>query len=224
MGNKHVISAEARDVFGKKVRKFRRDGKVPGNIYGKTTEPTPVWFNAKELATLLKDVGESSLIEVKIGSDKTRPVIFRDLQHGLSFTNILHVDAQQVNLKEKIQVAVPVEITGESEAVTNGLGILETTTPEIEIEALPTDLPEAFVVDITALSEVGQKITVADLKVPNGVEILTDPETVVVAIVEQQVQEEEAAPVTEEQQVDGVAATEEKADGETDEKKEEESK
>ncbi len=219
MGNKHVISAEARDVFGKKVRKFRREGKIPGNIYGKTTEPTPIWFNAKELATLLKDVGESSLIEVKIGSDKTRPVIFRDLQHGLSFTNILHVDAQQVNLKEKIQVAVPVEITGESEAAAKGLGILETVTPEIEIEALPTDLPESFIVDITALVEVGQKITVADLKAPNGVEILTDPETVVIAIVEQHVQEEEVETKTEEQQIEGVAATEEKAEADT--KKEE---
>lgn len=210
MAARHTINAEKRDVFGKQINKFRKEGKVPGNIYGKVTDPTAVWFNEKDLENLLKEVSETALIDIIINGEKARPAVLRDVQHAVARKGIIHVDAQQVNLREKIQVAVPVEVTGESESVTKGTAIMETLTSEVEVEALPTDLPEAFTVDITSLAEPGDKIIVADLKVPQGVEILTEPETTLVALIEPQSQEEEeetAAAPDEAAQVDNVETT-----------------
>lgn len=212
MANRHVINAEKREVFGKKLSKYRKEGKIPGNIYGKTTDPTPIWFNSKEVDTLLKDVSETAFIDIKIGSEKARPVVLRDIQHHTIGRAIVHIDAQQVNLNEKIQVTVAIEITGESEAVTSELGILENALAEIEIEALPADIPESFIVDISPLVEVGQKITVADLKVPTGVEIITDAEATIVSIVEPQQAEEEVVEKTEAELIEGVEATAEKGE------------
>jgi len=218
MSQKHQITAEKREVFGKKINKYRKEGKVPGNIYGKTIEPLPVWFSSKELAQLLKGISESALIDIKIGDEKARPVIFRDIQHEFTSRTVVHVDAQQVNLKEKIVVNIPIEIVGQSELITKGDGILETTTSEVEVEALPTDLPEGFAIDISGLTEIGQKITVSQLSVPNGVQILTDPETVLVAIVNAAGAEEEPVATSEADQIDSVDASTAK-DGLKEEKK-----
>jgi len=107
----------------------------------------------------------------------------------------LHVDFRQVNLKEKVTANIPIEIIGESPAIKEKDGVLVTPLDEIEVEALPTDLPESIQVDISGLANIGDSITVADLKVGDKVEIQTDPETPIVLIQEQQAEEEEPEPV-----------------------------
>jgi large subunit ribosomal protein L25 len=219
MSNKHVLNVEKRDIVGKKVKAYRKTGKIPANIYGKGIDSISVWINEKMLQGLLKEVGESALIELTLeGDKKTRPVILREVTHDAYRPVIVHVNLQQVNLKEKLQIAIPVEITGESQAVNDGKGILQTAVSEIEVEALPTDLPESIVIDVSGLAEVGDHILVKDIKVIKGVEIITDPDEVVVSIVEPQAEEPEAAaPVSEADQVASVEASEEGAEEKTEE-------
>ena len=208
MSTKHILKAEKRETFGKALAQHRALGKIPGNIYGNIAEPLAVWFEKKELETLLKDVSESALIDVMVGSDKTRPSIMRDIQYNVVKKDIVHIDLQQVNLKEKIQVAIPIEFTGESKLAESGDAVVDTHLSEIEIEALPTDLPESFTVDISQLVAIGDKIIVGDLKVGKEIEILTDKEESIVALIEPQKQEEDAT-VSEAEQVSEVETTEE---------------
>jgi large subunit ribosomal protein L25 len=200
MPAKQVIHATKRDVFGKRLNSHRATGKVPANLYSKDAESIAIWLDTKELRTVLKEVSESTLLDLSLeGETKTRPVILRHVEENMFKPQVLHVDVQQVNLKEKMVINIVVEITGESQAVVDGLGLLETPTAEIEVEALPADLPESFIVDISSLTEVGQHILVKDLKVPHGVEVLTDSEAIVALITEPSKEEEEevAAPVDE---------------------------
>ncbi len=209
MPARQVIHATKRDVFGKRISSHRNQGHVPANIYARDTESIAIWFDEKELRTILKDVSESTLIDLSLeGESKTRPVILRHIEENMFKPQVIHVDVQQVNLKEKMVINIPVEVTGEAQIIVDGLGLLETPTTEVEVEALPTDLPESFTIDISPLTEIGQHILVKDLKAPKGVEILSDPEAIL-AVVTEPAKEEEAAPADEAAAVDAVETTEE---------------
>lgn len=202
MSQSHVLQARLRTDFGKKLKTIRKNGNIPANVYGKNIEATSVWLELKEFTTLLAHSSESTLIDLKIDSEsKSRPVIIRDIQHVATKGSIQHVDLQQVNLKEKIQVTVAVTYTGESDAATKGIAILQTPIEEIEIECLPTEIPETIEVDVSTLIEVGDNIKVSDIKLSDKIEIITDPETVLATLTEPAPEEAEAAPVTEEELV-----------------------
>jgi large subunit ribosomal protein L25 len=221
MANRHPLSAEKREVFGKKVAKYRGEGKIPANIYGNDTKSAALWINEKELSKLLKDAGESSLVDLSIDGDKkTRPALLRNVQHNGTKPGYLHVEIQQVNLREKITVNIPIEVTGESAAVAEGRGVLETPTSEIEIEALPNDLIENITIDINVLKEIGDEIRVKDLQIPKGIEILTDAETMLAHVVEPAAEEVVETPVSEEQQVEGVDSADQSEESPDAEKKE----
>lgn len=215
MTNKHTINSEKRTVFGKEMNKFRREGKIPANIYGKTIEAISLFINEKELQTLLREAGENALVEVSVGSEKSRPALMRNISKHPTNGKVVHVDFQQINLKEKITVMVVVELTGENELATKGEGLIETVLNEIEVEALPTDLPENFTIDIALLTEVGQQVKVKDLTIPKGVEILTDAEHVIVTLSGPQAIVEEEVATTEAAQVEGVENTEVAAESES---------
>jgi large subunit ribosomal protein L25 len=216
MPAKQVIHATKRDVFGKQLNSHRALGRVPANLYSKDTDSIAIWLDTKELRTVLKEVSESTLLDLQLeGETKTRPIILRHIEENMFKPQVIHVDVQQVNLKEKMVINILVEVTGESQIVVDGLGLLETPTSEIEVEALPTDLPESFTVDISGLTEVGQHIQVKDLKVPQGVEILSDMEAILALITEPSKEEEETeAPVDEAAAVADVETTEESSDEE----------
>jgi large subunit ribosomal protein L25 len=202
---RHVLKVTKREVFGKKLKALRREGILPGNVYGKDIASTAVQVPTKEFKELYKEVGATGLIEVQIEGEKPRPVLIHDVHMDHINHVPLHADFYQVNLKEKVKTMVPVTLIGEPQAVVDKLGELLQTLSEIEVEALPADLPEKFEIDVTKLSAVDEQITIADLVKPQGVEILTEPEQVVVkiaAIVE------EPEPTTEE------ATTEESSEGE----------
>ncbi len=214
MPTKQLIHAKKREVFGKELNSYRNRGLVPGNIYSKDTDSLAIWFEIKELRNILKEVSESTLLDLSLeGENKTRPVILRHISENMFKPQVIHVDVQQVNLKEKMVINIPVELTGESQAVIDGLGLIENPLSEIEVEALPADLPESFIIDLSTLVEVGQHIFVKDLTVPAKVEILTPPDSVVVFLAEPAQQEEEVAA----EPVDEAAAV---ADVETEEKEE----
>jgi len=203
--DKQVLKAEKRVVFGRKVKTVRQKGIVPANVFGKKIESLAVQVDKDEFKKVYKETGETGLIDLIVGADK-KPVLVHNLQLNPLTEEVLHVDFIQVDLKEKISAEVPVELVGESPAEKQGLGTVVLLLNEIEVEALPTDLPENFQVDASTLTEVDQVVAVKDIKVDSKVTLLTDPEQIVVKV-EPLRKEEEIAPVVEEVPVEGAETT-----------------
>jgi large subunit ribosomal protein L25 len=174
---RHKLKVEKRTVLGKMVKKLRRDGILPCNIYGKGIDSTAVQVPLKEFDEVYKEAGETGLVDVELG-EKTIPTLIHNMQKDFR-GNVLHADFFQVNLKEKVKTMVPLEIIGEPKAVLDKIGLLMNILSEIEVEALPADLPENIEVNVESLANVDDQITVADLKVPTEVTILTEPEQVI---------------------------------------------
>lgn len=204
------LKAEKRNIVGRKVKTLRADGVLPANIYGKKVKSLSVQVNTKEFESVYKAVGETGLIELKVGSE-TKPVLVHNVQLHAKSDLPLHVDFLQVDLKEKVTAEVPVELVGESPAEKQSLGTVVQQISEIEVEALPMDLPEQFEVNIDGLADVDQAIFVKDLKVDKSkVELKVDPEAIVVKVEPPQKEEVEETPVaadgTEEETAPGEAA------------------
>ncbi len=209
---KHQVKATTRTVAGRKVKHLRKEGFLPATVYGKAFESLSVQFNAAEIEKLFNDIGESTLVEVILDEKEKLPVLFRNPQYHPVEGNMIHIDCYKVNLKEKISAMVPIEFVGESQAVKDG-NTLVTVTDEVEIEALPADLPESIEVDLAVLDNLEATITVADLKIDTSkLEVLTDAEQLI-AKVEEPRAEEEVAPVEETTPVD-VPAMNQKTDEE----------
>ncbi len=210
------LKAQVRTTFGKKVKSLRSEGWLPASIYGKGFEPISVQVNSLEVNKLYEDAGESTLIDLVVDKD-SYPVLFKNPQYHPVEEGLLHVDFYKVNLKEKITATVPIEIIGESTAVKEGMVLIEVTN-EVEVEALPADLPDKFEVDISGLVNVDDAITVADLKAGDKVEIQTAADQLIVKIeepkMEEEIEEPEVAPGE-------VPATEQKPEDETGEEGEE---
>jgi large subunit ribosomal protein L25 len=188
----HQISAQVRTVLGRKVKHLRKSGFSPATVYGKGFTPISIQIITKELEKIYEQVGESGLVNLNLDK-QSLPILFRNPQYHPVSGDLIHVDCYKVNLKEKITTAVPIELIGESFAVKEG-NILVPVTEEVEVEALPTDLPESIIVDISALENVDSVITVADLQVDRSkVEILTDAEQVIVKVEPPKEEEEPAA-------------------------------
>jgi len=191
-----VLKAEVRTIFGRKVRQLRNKGLIPATIYGKDIKPISIQAVDKEMEKIFEDVGESGLVEIVIDQQKY-PILFKNPQYDIMVGNLMHIDCHKVNLKEKIIATVPIELTGESMAVKLG-NILVEVTNEVDVEALPADLPEKIVVDISGLEVVGATITVADMVYDKKLmEIKTSVEQVIVKIEEPRAEEVEVAPEAE---------------------------
>lgn len=209
MSEKLTLTVSPRTIFGKKLKVLRRQGIVPANIYGKHIPSTAIQVEGKELISVVKQAGETTLIELSLEKEK-RPVLIHGVQKDPVDGNILHVDFHQVNLKEKTTAAVPLKLVGESEAVKSGVGLLLQTLSELEVEALPQDIPHEVEVDVSSLTEVGQSFLVKDLKVPSGVSVLTDSESPVVSLQQAEMEEE----VVEETPTEVEVISEKKEEGE----------
>ena len=175
-----ALTAEPRKVTGKQVKKLRREGILPANVYGKDIKSQSLQLPQVEFDKVFEEAGETGVIDLKVGSQDI-PVLIHNI-HTDYRNKVLHADFFKVNLKEKVKTMIPVEITGEPKAVTDKIGLLEKITNEVEVEALPTELPEKFEINVTNLANIDDQITVEMLNKPDGVEILTDPNLVVVKI------------------------------------------
>ncbi len=189
------LTAQIRDIKGRKVKQLRRDGVLPATVYGHKFEPISVQIIEKDLIKTYDHAGESGLVDLIVG-ENSYPILFRNPQYHPLWGNLMHIDCYKVNLKEKISTYVPLEMIGESSGVKAGL-ILVPVTDEIEVEALPTDLPEKIEVDISKLENVDSVITVADLVVDTAkVEIKTALDQVIVKLEEAKEEVEEVAEET----------------------------
>ncbi len=205
---KHILTVKKREIFGKKVKRLRKDGTLPGNVYGHNFASEAVQMPTKEFTDVFEKAGHSGVVELKVDG-QTIPTLIHEVTYHHVTHNVLHVDFYKVNLKEKVKAVVPVVLVGEPQAVTDKLGLLMHSLSEVEVEALPTDLPEHIEVDVTSLAQVGDGFHVSDLKVPAGVAIVTDAEHEVVRIAELVSHEAEA-----QAQEEAAAAEEAGAEGE----------
>ncbi len=186
---KIVLKAEKRNVVGKQVRALRRAGKLPAVIYGHRVDPMAITLEAHESNLTLSRAASTALITINVAG-KEYPCLVREKQRNYIKGGLIHVDFQAVSLTEKISAMVAVELDGESPAVKNFSAILVHNLTEVEVEALPTDLPESFVVDVGKLAELGDQILVKDLVTSDKVEILTDLDEVIVVATAPKVSEE----------------------------------
>jgi large subunit ribosomal protein L25 len=190
---KVVLQAEKRTVVGKQVRALRREGKLPAVIYGRYIDPINIVLDAHDASLTLGRTTSSSLVTIELDG-KQYPTLVRERQLDFIRNSLLHVDFMAVSMTEKITANVGIHVVGDAPAVKEFGAILVTNLTELEVECLATDLPERFVVDVSGLEEIGDGVYVKDLDVPANVEILTDPDEMIVvatAMAAEEVEEEE---------------------------------
>lgn len=194
------LKSTRRDGVGKGVaRRLREAGNVPAIYYGRGEAPVAISVQAKELEMLLHGAsGSNVIVDLKVeGAEAAdRKAILREVQRHPVRGTILHVDLQHISLSERITVEVPVVLVGIPTGVKDGGGILEHNLREVEVECLPTEIPEKFTVDVSHLN-IGDSVHVSDLAIGN-VKVNTEAERTVATVVPPTVLEEvkpaEAAP------------------------------
>jgi len=179
------LSAEPRPERGRHVRALRRGGRVPAVLYGRDLEPVAISAEASALSRVWERAGRTRLVDLKLGGERPRKVLIRDFQIDPRSARPLHVDFLAVNLRERLQVDVPVLPVGDPPAVSQlKIGLLQQVVSTLRIEALPGDLPAHLSVDVSGLDEIDQSVRVRDIQLPRGVELAghIDPDEVVAKI------------------------------------------
>jgi large subunit ribosomal protein L25 len=197
---------------------LRGEGKLPAVLYGHHIEPQALALDAVEFGKVYHKAGASSLINIEIAGNDNQVVLVKQAQHDPVRGQVTHVDLYAVSMTEKIKAEIPLVFEGVAPAVEDHDAILVTNKDHVEVECLPSDLPHDIKVDISVLANIDDSITVADIKVPAGVEILDDATETIVIASEQREEEPEEAPVSEAEAVAAVEATAEKPADETEAK------
>ena len=186
---KYTLHAEKRTLVGRKVKNLRKAGKLPATVYGKKVASQSLTVGSDDFLKVYKSAGETGLVELLIEGKKGssglpagRQVLIHTVQRHAVTHAPLHVEFLQVDLKEKVKTRVPLAFIGTPPAVSQKIGILLTVLDEVEVEALPTDLPEHIEVDVSGLDAVNQELKIADVKIPSGVTVLSDAGLTVVKI------------------------------------------
>jgi large subunit ribosomal protein L25 len=207
-----TLTAKRRAVLGKHVKQLRRQGWVPGVMYGHGFEAIPLQFENRKLSKLLSHVSGSQLVSIQV-ADQEEPemALVRDVQRDPIRGDVLHVDFYRVQMTERLTAEIPLVIVGESPVIRQHEGILLQGISAIEVECLPGDLVDEIAVDLSDLEEVGQGVYVRDLAVPSGIDVLTDLDEMIVRVVAMAEEEivEEAALEAEEVEVITEAKEEE---------------
>lgn len=189
-----VINAKKRTGAGNLAR-LRKAGEIPAVFYGAGKQNTSIAVSTIEFKKVWHKAGESSAVVVKT-DDADIDVLIHEVQTDPVTEEPIHVDFLAIDMTKKIKVKVPLEFVGISDAVKSGLGNLVKVLYEVEIEALPKDLPHNLEVDISKLATLEDNIFVSDLKLPQGVTLINTPLEVVASVVEQKEEKiEEVAPV-----------------------------
>lgn len=198
------LKAAPRMVLGKKVAQLRRTGQTPANIFGHKIESKAVQADTVELLRLLRQSSRNAIINMTVEGEPTpRTVVVRDLKRNAVTGEVLHVDFYQISMTEKIRADVPVVLFGISDAVTTFGGVLLQMTEKIAVEALPSDIPVQFDVDVSKITELEGSLHVRDLDIDtNKVTLHTDPDVVLARVASPRVVVEETTAVA----AEGAAA------------------
>jgi len=204
---KVVLKATKRDVVGKQVKALRREGKLPAVIYGRHTDPINVNLDAHIASVALAKVTSSSLVTIDVDGTEHLALV-REKQRDYIKNRLLHVDFLAVSMTETLRTSVTVHFIGISGAVKDFNAVLVKNLEELEVECLPTDLPERIDLDISAMVKPGDGVRVREVKVPDNIRLLDDPDTMVAVATFAKVEEEVAAVPGAEAAVAAVSATE----------------
>ena len=177
-----TLKGQARTVKGKKVKALRREGIVPAEVYGKGGENITAQFDHKELATVLKEAGTTSLIAADIDGTSVN-VLVKDIVRSLDRKSIVHIDLYSVNDEIEVKTTVPVKVIGESPLIIKG-GVLVTGASSVEVSCLPNNIPSELIVDSSSIEDFSNILSVGDIETPEGVEIASN-KSVMVAYVSQ---------------------------------------
>ncbi len=194
------LKAEKREVSGKEIsKKLRRQGKIPAVMYS-DGDATPLSVDAREFASLIHSgAGTHIIVKLKFPGAKKHPnAVIKAVQRNPVRDEFFNVDFQRIALDEKIAAMVPIHMVGESPGTKEG-GVLERHLGEIEVEGMPTEMPDHIEVDVSGLG-IGESIHASDLKIPDEIVMLTDPEAVILAITVPR-----AAAAAAEEAVEGIA-------------------
>ncbi len=188
-----------REILGKKVRFLRRQGITPVHLFGHGVESMSLQCGAAELHRVLAEAGQTRLISLKLDNEKEpRNVVVREVQTEPLTGETLHVDLYEVQMAEQVKVEVPVVVVGESPALKLKENMLVRELNALSIECLPANIPATVEVDISSLTESDQVVRVKDIKLDEGINVLNDPELVLVRISTRRVEEVEEAVAVEE--------------------------
>jgi len=193
MVNQNVaFKAESRTAGHKSdLTALRSEGFIPAVIYSKGAAGEPVQLNAHDFNMMLKHhSGENLMIELEVGGSAARNVLIKEIQHHPMTARIVHVDFHEISLDRMIKVMVTLDFDGTPKGVTTGGGTLDVQTREIEVECKASDLVESFVVDVSEL-EIGDHLTVADVKIPEGFELLTEGEISIATVLKPRIAADE---------------------------------
>lgn len=182
MSDKPIIALATREIRGKRNAKLRTDGQTPAVVYGHGNDPVAVSANSRELNKLYTQAGSAKIVGIKIDGDRQKNALIHDVQMDVVRDEIAHADFYLVRMDEKLKAEIPLHFTGESTAVYQQEGTMIQPLQTVEVEALPADLPESFEVDISVLDDFDKTITVADLAIPENVEIITPVEELIAKV------------------------------------------
>lgn len=186
---KVVINASPRTVIGKKVGVLRREGKLPGVLYGHNFEATPIIMDLRQASKVLHAATGSSIVTIDLDG-KEHAVIVREKQRNFIRGTLLHVDFLVISLTEKLRAHVSIELTGISSAVKDLNGLVVTGIDSLEVECFPQYLPEKILVDISSLVKIGDGLFVRDLQLDSNITILSHSDEQLVHITAQKAEEE----------------------------------
>jgi large subunit ribosomal protein L25 len=210
MATRPALAAERRTVTGKAVARLRKDGLLPGVVYGHGTESEPVTVDAHEFELLRRHAGASTLVDLKVEGGKARPVLVQSVQVNPVSRRPIHVDLFAVRMTEELTVEVQLAGHGTAPATEAG-GTLMHPVSSVRVRALPGNLPDVLTYDLSPLVDYDASITVADLTPPEGVTIQADPADVIARVLPPRVEEVEvvaAAEAAEGEAPEGEAAAE----------------
>ncbi len=194
-----ALKAEPREISSKgQTKRLRREGKVPGIVYGKQQEAFSVQVEKNELFQVMNTAaGSNVVINLEVGSKKSEVVMIKELKRDILKRNLFtHVDFIRVSLKDKIEVDVPLSLEGEPAGIKEG-GIIQVQMREITIMSLPTEIPENILVDVSKLN-VGESLAIKDIELPEGTDVVNDPDEVIMSVLAPTVVDESEEEGTEE--------------------------
>jgi large subunit ribosomal protein L25 len=191
------LQATKRVAHGRQVRKLRKEGAVPGVVYGHRSDAEPVTLDAGEFRRVYAKAGRTHLIDFVLDGGRAQKVLIKEIQKHPRYEGPIHVDLFRIDLKEKLQIDVPIVIAGESPAVKRGDGDLLISLHSLRVECLPSDIPEAIEVDVSGLEEVDDSVRVHELQFPEGVTLLTGGDEMIVKVQAHRVAEEAVAEAAE---------------------------
>ena len=191
------IKADERQVVGKKVKKIRQAGQIPAVLYGHDFKNLNLALNLHDFLRIYKEAGTSNLIDLKIDDKDSVKVLFREPDFDAISNQPIHLDIYKVKMSEKLTTEIPLSFINESAAVLELEGNLVKNFDALEVECLPNDLVSEFEVDLSLLKTFDDTIKIADIKIPETIEVKADPEEVVALVMPPRSEEEMAELETE---------------------------